>query len=168
MFELACQGANIASVPLCPRLSLKAARGASTWILWRLPRVTPWTAEFQRIAAFEPVAVRFLAFCICLTMHLCSPRPTARPTSRVACGEKRRDHPPLILTPVVEGLSYRAYTFQWPACYQPKPSKETQLCALMCRQLHSTVRGVTHVIVERGRKPEAEWLPRGPSSFLLM
>ena len=76
MFELACQGANIASVPLCPRLSLKAARVASTWILWRLPRVTPWTAEFQRIAAFEPVAVRFLAFCICLTMHLCSPRPT--------------------------------------------------------------------------------------------
>ena len=26
MFELARQGANIASAPLCPRLSLKAAR----------------------------------------------------------------------------------------------------------------------------------------------
>ena len=53
MFELAFQGANIASVPLCPRLSLKAAR---------VDLDPVETTETQRIAAFEPVAVRFLTF----------------------------------------------------------------------------------------------------------
>ena len=56
--------------------------------------------------------------------------------------------------------------FRWPDYFQLKPSKETQLCAPMCRQLHTTDRGVTHVIVQRGRKPEAERLPPGP--FLLL
>ena len=37
----------------------------------------------------------------------------------------------------------------------------------MCRQMHSKDRGVTHVVVQRGRKPEAERLPPGPSCFLL-
>ena len=186
--------ARVLTLPVY-RLSLKAARAASTWILWRLPTVTPWTVEFQRIASFEPVAVRFLAFCICLSMNLCSPRPTmkmpppqvcshvpravdrtdpcARPTSRVACGEKRRDHPPSHLTSsytaASEGLPNSAllffFAFQWPECYQPKPQRRPSCVPPMCLQLHSTVRGVTHVIVERGRKPQAERLPSGPSFF---
>ena len=128
-------------------------------------------------------------------MHLCSPRPTpcfshgfsnhsrktgptllavlmgSRPTSRTACGEKGRDHPPLIFTSSCftagAGLPTSDPMFRWPDYFQLKPSTETQLCALMCRQLHSKDRGVTHVFVQRGRKPEAERLPPGPSFFLL-
>ena len=127
-------------------------------------------------------------------MHLCSPRPTpcfshgfsnhsrktgptllavlmgSRPTSRTACGEKGRDHPPLIFTSSCftagAGLPTSDPMFRWPDYFQLKPSTETQLCALMCRQLHSKDRGVTHVVVQRGRKPEAERLPPGPSFFV--
>ena len=126
-------------------------------------------------------------------MHLCSPRPTpcfsqgfsnhsrktgptllavlmgSRPTSRTACGEKGRDHPPLIFTSSCftagAGLPTSDPMFRWPDYFQLKPSTETQLCALMCRQLHSKDRGVTHVFVQRGRKPEAERLPPGPLFF---
>ena len=55
--------------------------------------------------------------------------------------------------------------FRWPECFQLKPSTETQLCALMCRQLHTTDRGVTHVIVQRYL---TTCLPPGPFFFALV